>query len=164
MDELLASADHTPEENERGAARLGAVYTAIRRLPRPVVAVVQGRALAGGAGLATACDLVVAGSSSQFGYPEIQRGFVPAMVMTMLRRVAGEKRAFELVATGRTVTAAEALDLGLISLVEPDTGLETTAKALRQPLAAVPSPWPDQAAVLRAEVARSRKALRWVRG
>jgi methylglutaconyl-CoA hydratase len=111
------------------------VYTAIRRLPRPVVAVVQGRALAGGAGLATACDLVVAGSSSQFGYPEIQRGFVPAMVMTMLRRVAGEKRAFELVATGRTVTAAEALDLGLISLVEPDTGLETTATALLGKLA-----------------------------
>lgn len=135
LDELLASADHTAEENERGAARLGAVYTAIRRLPRPVVAVVQGRALAGGAGLATACDLVVAGSSSQFGYPEIQRGFVPAMVMTMLRRVAGEKRAFELVATGRTVTAAEALDLGLVSLVVPDTGLEPEARALLAKLA-----------------------------
>lgn len=130
LDELLASAAASPEENEQAAARLGAVFSLIRRVPKPVVAVVQGRALAGGAGLATACDLVVAGSSSQFGYPEIQRGFVPAMVMTMLRRVAGEKRAFDLVATGRTVTAAEALDLGLISQVVPDAGLETTATAL----------------------------------
>ena len=113
LDELLASADKAPEENEKAAAKLGEVFSVIRRVPKPVVAVVQGRALAGGAGLATACDLVVAASSSQFGYPEIQRGFVPAMVMTMLRRVAGEKRAFDLVATGRLITANEALDIGL---------------------------------------------------
>lgn len=130
LEELLASADHSPEENQRAAAKLGEVFSVIRRLPKPVVAVVQGRALAGGAGLATACDLVVAGSSSQFGYPEIQRGFVPAMVMTMLRRVAGEKRAFDLVATGRLITANEALDIGLVSQVVPDAGLESTATAL----------------------------------
>ena len=130
LDELLASADKSPEENEKAAASLGAVFSLIRRLPKPVVAVVQGRALAGGAGLATACDLAIAGSSSQFGYPEIQRGFVPAMVMTMLRRVVGEKRGFDLVATGRLVTATEALDLGLISQVVPDAGLESTATAL----------------------------------
>jgi methylglutaconyl-CoA hydratase len=130
LEELLASATQGAEENERAAARLGAVFSAIRRLPRPVVAVVHGRALAGGAGLATACDLVIAGASAQFGYPEIQRGFVPAMVMTMLRRVAGEKRAFDLVATGRLITAAEALDLGLVSRVVPDPSLESTAAEL----------------------------------
>jgi methylglutaconyl-CoA hydratase len=135
LDELLASADHTPEENERSAARLGNVYVTIRRLPKPVVAVVQGRALAGGAGIATGCDLVLAASSAQFGYTEIQRGFVPAMVMTILRRLAGEKRAFELVATGRLVTATEALELGLISQVLPDAGLETSAQALLKQLA-----------------------------
>src|SRR5262249_20101358 len=134
-EELLASADKSPEENEKAAARLGEVFSVIRKLPKPVVAVVQGRAMAGGAGLATACDLAIASSSAQFGYPEIQRGFVPAMVMTMLRRVVGEKRAFDLVATGRLVTAAEALDLGLISQVVPDAGLESTATALTSQLA-----------------------------
>lgn len=135
LDELLASADQSPEENERSAAMLGEVFSLIRRLPKPVLAVVQGRALAGGAGLATACDLVVAASSSQFGYPEIQRGFVPAMVMTMLRRVAGEKRAFDLVATGRMISASEALDSGLVSQVVPEAGLESTATALAVQLA-----------------------------
>jgi methylglutaconyl-CoA hydratase len=135
LDELLASADRSAEDNEESAGRLGAVYCAIRRLPHPVVAVVHGRALAGGAGLATACDLVLAGGSAQFGYPEVQRGFVPAMVMTILRRLAGEKRAFDLVATGRVLSAAEALDAGLVSRVVPDAELDAAAATLLAQLA-----------------------------
>lgn len=123
--ELLASADQSLEENERHALRLGEIFLALRRLPKPSVAVVHGRALAGGAGLATACDLVMASSSATFGYPEIARGFVPAMVMAMLRRLAGEKRAFELVATGRAIGAAEALEIGLASRVFADETFET---------------------------------------
>ncbi len=135
LDELLASADHTTEENERAALGLGELFLALRRLPKPSVAVVQGRALAGGAGLATACDLVIASASSQFGYPEINRGFVPAMVMTMLRRSVGEKRAFELVATGRQVDATEAMALGLVSRVVPDDQLAAESNALMSTLA-----------------------------
>ena len=135
LDELLASADRSAEDNEESAGRLGAVYCAIRRLAHPVVAVVHGRALAGGAGLATACDLVLAGGSAQFGYPEVQRGFVPAMVMTILRRLAGEKRAFDLVATGRVLSAAEALDAGLVSRVVPDAELDSAATTLLAQLA-----------------------------
>ena len=122
LGELLASVDRTLEENERDALHLGEVFLAIRRLPKLVVAVVQGRALAGGAGLATAADLVLASRDASFGYPEIERGFVPAMVMTMLRRAVGEKRGMELVATGRVVSADEALAMGLISRVfDPET-------------------------------------------
>lgn len=139
LDELLASARVRPEENERSALRLGRVFTRIRELPKPVVAVVHGRALAGGAGLATACDLVIAGEGAQFGYPEILRGFVPAMVMAILRRQVGEKRAFELVATGRLLSAREARDSGLISLVAPDAELETVAADTVQRLAAASS-------------------------
>lgn len=124
LDELLASAEADPEVNERAALRLGAVFTRIRALPKPVIAVVQGRALAGGAGLATACDIVLAAESAEFGYPEIRRGFVPAMVMSILRRLTGEKRAFELVASGRSVGAREALELGLVSRVIADRKLE----------------------------------------
>src|SRR4029077_6392545 len=101
LKELLASADQTLEQNRAAALHFAEVFVRMRRLPKPVVAVVQGRALAGGCGLATACDLILAAESAQFGYPEVQRGFVPAIVMTMLRRAVGEKIAFDLATTGR---------------------------------------------------------------
>ncbi|MEO7216750.1 MAG: enoyl-CoA hydratase/isomerase family protein, partial [Gemmatimonadaceae bacterium] len=89
------------------------------------IAAVRGRALAGGAGLAMAADIVIAHEDAQFGYPEVLVGFVPAMVMTMLRRSVGEKRAYDLVASGRRVSAAEALSMGLVSRVLPRDGFES---------------------------------------
>jgi methylglutaconyl-CoA hydratase len=133
--ELLGSAGHSLAENEAAALRLGQLFLRIRRLPKPVVALVHGRALAGGAGLATACDLVLASASAHFGYPEIQRGFVPAMVMTILRRHVGEKVAFDLVATGRLLSAAEALATGLVSRVVADSEFGATTQALLTQLA-----------------------------
>jgi methylglutaconyl-CoA hydratase len=135
LTELLESVDRTAAENEQAALALGELFLVLRRLSKPSVALVQGRALAGGAGLATACDIVVAAASSRFGYPEIERGFVPAMVMGMLRRSVGEKRAFELVATGRQVDAAEALELGLVSRVIPDDAFDSAGSALLASLA-----------------------------
>ncbi len=134
--ELLASADQSPEENERSAWHLGSVFLRIRQLPKPVVAVVHGRALAGGAGLATACDLVLATRSAQIGYPEIQRGFVPAMVLNILRRLTGEKVAFDLAATGRVLGADEAAAQGLVSRVFADETFEKDVAALLRGLAA----------------------------
>ena len=99
------------------------------------MAVVQGRALAGGAGLVTACDLAVAGAGAQLGYPEIQRGFVPAMVMTLLRRAVGEKVALDLVLTGRVLAATEARAAGLLARVVPDAALEREAGTLIASLA-----------------------------
>lgn len=128
--ELLASAQQPMDQNERDALRLGSIFQRIREIPKPVVSVVQGRALAGGAGLATACDIVIAADSARIGYPEIQRGFVPAMVMTLLRRLAGEKAALDLVLTGRLLTADEALRLGLVSRIVPVEQLDTAAHEL----------------------------------
>jgi methylglutaconyl-CoA hydratase len=124
LDELLASADRTMQENEASALRLGQIFERIRALPKPVVSLVQGRALAGGAGLATACDLLLAAAGAEIGYPEIQRGFVPAMVTTLLRRMVGEKIALDLILTGRVLTADEALAAGLVTRVVPDRELE----------------------------------------
>jgi methylglutaconyl-CoA hydratase len=135
LDELLASVSQTVEENEAAALRLGSLFQRIRALPKPVLAVVQGRALAGGAGLAGACDLVIAGSSAQLGYPEIQRGFVPAMVMALLRRSVGEKIALDLVLTGRLLSAEEAHRLGLVSRILEDGQLEKGAMKLAAELA-----------------------------
>lgn len=135
LDELLASADRTLVENEESALRLGQIFQRLRVLPKAVICLVQGRALAGGAGLATACDLVLAGTGAQLGYPEIQRGFVPAMVTTMLRRLAGEKTALDLILTGRVLSAEEARTAGLVSRVVADGGLEAEGLALAQRLA-----------------------------
>ena len=135
LGELLESADRTVEQNRAAALRFGALFLRMRVLPKPVIAVVQGRALAGGCGLATACDLVVAAESAQFGYPEVQRGFVPALVMNMLRRAVGEKIAFDLAATGRLMTAREAERVGLVSRVLPDAEFDAAVELVVRSIA-----------------------------
>lgn len=127
LNELLASADHTLEQNRTAALHFAEIFVRMRRLPKPVVAVVQGRALAGGCGLATACDVILAAESAQFGYPEVQRGFVPAIVMTLLRRAVGEKIAFDLAATGRVLNGTEAAAVGLVSRVYEDADFDEQA-------------------------------------
>jgi methylglutaconyl-CoA hydratase len=136
LNELLASADHTPEQNRQAALHFGGIFVQMRRIPKPVVAVVQGRALAGGCGLATGCDLVLAAESAQFGYPEVQRGFVPAIVMTLLRRAVGDKVAFDLAATGRLLDATAAAAVGLVSRVYEDADFEEQAADVLRALAA----------------------------
>ena len=140
LNELLASADQTLEQNRQAALHFAQVFMRMRRLPKPIVALVQGRALAGGCGLATACDLILAAASAQFGYPEVQRGFVPAIVMTMLRRAVGEKIAFDLATTGRLLGGTEAAAAGLASRVYEDADFEEQAgEVLRVLSAASPS-------------------------
>lgn len=139
LGELLASADRALDENERDAMRLGELFIRMRGLPKPIVGVVQGRALAGGAGLALACDMVIASDAAQIGFPEIRRGFVPAMVMTLLRRAVAEKVAFGLVATGRMLGASEAGELGLFTRVVPGEALEREAAEVLGALSAAPA-------------------------
>jgi methylglutaconyl-CoA hydratase len=104
-------------ENLEDAQSLMELFALIRRVRVPVVAAVRGRALAGGCGLATACDLVLAARSARFGYPEVKIGFVPAMVMAILRRNVSEKRAFELITRGSEIGADEAERIGLVNQV-----------------------------------------------
>jgi methylglutaconyl-CoA hydratase len=97
------------------ARNMAGLLLDMRRHPRPIVAVVQGRALGGGCGIATAADIVLAAESAEFGYPEINIGFVPAIVIAILRRTVSEKRAFELIATGAVISAGAALEFGMIN-------------------------------------------------
>jgi methylglutaconyl-CoA hydratase len=99
------------------ARNMAGLLLNMRRHPRPIIAAVQGRALGGGCGIATAADIVLAADSAQFGYPEINIGFVPAIVTAILRRLVSEKRAFELIATGQAIPARTALDYGMINRV-----------------------------------------------
>jgi methylglutaconyl-CoA hydratase len=110
-----ASGDLTKFQAE--ARNMAGLLLDMRRHPRSIVAAVQGRALGGGCGIATAADIVLASESAQFGYPEINIGFVPAIVMALLRRLVSEKRAFELIATGQTISAQTALEFGMINRV-----------------------------------------------
>src|SRR5436305_1334525 len=112
-------------ENLEDAQSLMELFTLIRSVRVPVVAAVRGRALAGGCGLATACDLVIAARSARFGYPEVKIGFVPAMVMAILRRNVSEKRAFELITLGAEISADEAERIGLVNQVFDDEKFET---------------------------------------
>lgn len=123
-------------DNIEDARKLGDVFLAMRSMPKPVVAAVHGRALAGGCGLATACDLIVAAESAEFGYPEVNVGFVPAMVMALLRRAVGEKTAFALAVTGGAIPAVRAHAIGLVHAVYPDPDFAAESEAFVRVLAA----------------------------
>src|SRR5271156_6391527 len=110
------------------ARNMAGLLLDMRRHPRPIVAAVQGRALGGGCGIATGADIVLAADSAWFGYPEIAIGFVPAIVMAILRRSVSEKRAFELIAAGEAISARTALEYGMINRVFAAEAFEQQAE------------------------------------
>ena len=132
-----------PVASHDDARRLGSLFVRIRKLPKPVVAAVHGRALGGGCGLATACDVVLVHEDAELGYPEVHLGFVPALVMTILRRKISEGRAFELATLGERFSAGEALAWGIATRVLPAQDFESavvdyvTALASRPPSSVV---------------------------
>lgn len=111
------------------------IHKMISKLDKPVLASVHNYVFAGGCGIALACDLVIAADNAQFSYPEIKRGFVPAIVSPNLIRVLDRKRAFELLITGRKIKAKEALEWGMINIVVPLAELETRTKELAEQIA-----------------------------
>jgi len=123
------------QDNLDDARSLMELFLLIRALRPPVIAAVRGRALAGGCGLALACDMVIAEQSAQFGFPEVKVGFVPAMVTAILRRAVSERKAFELIALGGAVSAAEAASWGLINRAVAGVDFESHVQSLAGSLA-----------------------------
>jgi methylglutaconyl-CoA hydratase len=119
LESLAALLDSGAEGFDREARDLGRVFLTIRGMQKPVIAAVQGRALGVGCGLATACDVVLARDDAKFGYTEVRLGLVPAMLIPTLRRSVNEKHAFDLIASGRIISAADAEKIGLVSRVVP---------------------------------------------
>lgn len=117
----------TYEENVEDARSLAELFELIRQVRVPVIAAVQGYALAGGAGLAFGCDLVVAARSARFGFPEVKIGFVPAMVVAIVRRNLGEKKSFELLTSGAEFSAEEAAAIGLVNHLSADEDFDTAS-------------------------------------
>jgi methylglutaconyl-CoA hydratase len=128
--------DASVEENHEDCSSLKNLFKALIGSPKPVIAAVNGPALAGGCGLASCCDLILASPEATFGYPEVKVGFVAAMVLVILGRQVGERRARELLLTGRTYRAAEAERWGMVYEIIPAEKLLDEAFALAHQLAA----------------------------
>ncbi|WP_406630578.1 enoyl-CoA hydratase/isomerase family protein [Amycolatopsis sp. WGS_07] len=137
LNEFSSLTPDQPEAVLERAALTARLQTRMQQLPVPVVSAVRGAAVGGGAGLAIGADLVVAGSDLKFGYPELKHSIVPALVMTGLVRHLGRKLAFELVSTGRLLTAAEASAYGLVNQVVEPAEIVPAALAIAQRWASV---------------------------
>ncbi|TDI70015.1 MAG: enoyl-CoA hydratase/isomerase family protein, partial [Bacteroidetes bacterium] len=125
---------NTFEENLWDSNRLKELFQMIYTHNKVVIAQVQGHAIAGGCGLATVCDFVIAQPAARFGYSEVHIGFVPAIVMVYLLRRLGEGAARELLISGRMIDASEALKWGLVNQVVALDGLEQTVYVFAQRL------------------------------
>jgi len=130
LEELRSSLTADADVIWGDAQRLAELYDKIYSLPKPTIAAVNGAAVAGGAGLVTVCDLAVSVPTAKFGYPEVRRGLVAAMVLPHLLRHVGERAARFMLLTGDLIDAAEAMRVGLINQVVPADQLLDTALAL----------------------------------
>lgn len=128
LEELQQTLTADAEVVWEDARRLARLYDFIYRLPKPTIAAVNGPAVAGGAGLVSVCDLAVATVSARFGYPEVRRGLVAAMVLPHLLRHVGERAARWLLLSGELIDASTACRLGLINAVVEDDHLCLTVE------------------------------------
>lgn len=134
LDHLATISARSPEENRRDSENMAHLLRKLYDFPKPVIAAVNGPAIAGGMGLATIPDFTLAVPEAKFGYTEVRIGFIPAIVASFLLRQVGEKHARDLLLTGRLIKAQEALDLGLVTQIVPADQLMPTARALAQSL------------------------------
>ncbi|OGU47559.1 MAG: methylglutaconyl-CoA hydratase [Ignavibacteria bacterium GWC2_56_12] len=122
-------------QNQKDSLQLMKLFQQIYALRKPVIGLVQGAALAGGCGLATVCDIVIAArETAQFGYTEVRIGFIPALVMVFLLRRVGESRARELTLRGHTIGAEEAMEIGLVNSTVPAIELDEAGRRLADEL------------------------------
>jgi len=136
LDELRAIAAQSTKEPLEDSRRMAKVFRRLYGFSKPVIAAVNGAAIAGGCGIATVADFTLAVPEAKFGYTEVKIGFIPALVSVFVRRQIGEKRARDLLMTGRIIDAAEAHEYGLVTEVVPAEKLSERAHALAATLMA----------------------------
>ena len=136
LDALKSLSTQSPAQHLEDARMLARLCRRLWSFPKPAIAAVNGHAIAGGCGLATLCDFTIAVPEAKFGYPEVRIGFLPAVVSIFLVRQIGEKQARDLLLTGKTIDAAEALRLGLITQIAPAGELMKAAQDLAATLLA----------------------------
>src|SRR5215831_10054236 len=140
LEMLQAIGQQSAQENQEDSRRMARMFRRVWSFPKPMIAAVNGHALAGGCGIATLCDFTIAVPEAKFGYTEVKIGFLPAIVSVFLTRQIGDKRARDLLLTGRLVEATEAKELGLVTEIVPPERLMARADELSEHLiAASPS-------------------------
>lgn len=136
IDELRAIAGRSHEQHLEESQRIARMFFRLYRFPKPLIAAVNGPAIAGGCGIATLADFTLAVPDAKFGYTEVKIGFVPALVSVFLRRQVGEKKMRDMLLTGRIITAAEALPMGLLTEIVPPERLLARAHEIANALIA----------------------------
>ncbi len=136
LDGLQALAAQSHQQNLDDSRRMARLFRRLYDYPKPLIAAVNGAAIAGGTGIATMCDFTLATPAAKFGYTEVRIGFIPALVSVFLRRQIGEKRARDLLLSGRIFDAAEAQQLGLVNEIVPPEKLLPRARELAATLLA----------------------------
>ena len=134
MDHLATMNARTPEEHRSDSENMALVLRKLYDFPKPVIAAVNGPAIAGGMILATIPDFTLATPEAKFGLNEVRVGFVPAIAASFLLRQVGEKRTRELLLTGKLLKAQEALQMGLVTQIVAAEELMQSAQALAQTL------------------------------
>ncbi|MBI3940701.1 MAG: enoyl-CoA hydratase/isomerase family protein [Acidobacteria bacterium] len=128
LNSLRRMTESSAEQSRQDSMRVAGLFRRIYLFGKPVIAAVNGPAVAGGCGLMSVCDLSLAAPEARFGYSEVKVGFIPALVMVFLLRQVGEKTAKELLLTGRMIQPEQALRLGLINEIVPADQLLARAR------------------------------------
>jgi methylglutaconyl-CoA hydratase len=134
LETLADIATQSSAENMENSRRMAKMFRRIWSFSKPLIAAVNGAALAGGCGIATLCDFTIAAPEAKFGYTEVRIGFLPAIVSVFLTRQIGDKHARDLLLTGRLVDATEAKSLGLLTEIVPHERLMERARELAEVL------------------------------
>jgi methylglutaconyl-CoA hydratase len=130
LEGLQATAAMSPAQHLEDSRRAAVFFRRLHTFPKPLIAAVNGPAIAGGCGIATLADFTLAAPEAKFGYPEVKIGFAPAIVSVFLRRQIGEKAVRDLLLTGRIIDATEASRLGLVTEIVPSEKLIVRAKEI----------------------------------
>lgn len=130
LEELQNIARQTQQKNLEDARRVTKLFSRLYGFPKPIIAAVNGAAIAGGCGLATLADVTIAVPEAKFGYTEVKLGFIPAIVSVFLRRRLSDKHLRELLLTGRVMDASEAFRIGLITEIVPTENLMARAREI----------------------------------
>ena len=136
LEMLAAIAKQSAEENLLDSRRMAHMFRRLWSFTTPLIAAVNGAALAGGCGIATLCDFTLAAADAKFGYTEVKIGFLPAVVSVFLTRQIGEKRARDLLLSGRIIGAGEAQELGMVTEVVEPGRLQERAQEIAEVLVA----------------------------
>ena len=152
---MQRAAQKTAEDNLADAAALAGLYQAVRAAPKPVIARVQGNALAGGTGLVAACDIAIADTTARFGVTEVRIGLIPGVISPYLVEAIGARAASRYFLTGERFDAATAHRLGLVhELCEPEDLDAALQRCLGELLAGGPAALGEAKALLRAVAGR----------